>query len=443
VAGSFGDAAGVRQLGQALQAAGRGVNSVAGDLSGQVKSLVPGGWSGNGAGAFSSDWTAKAAQSAQLAAVCNHVGQVLIGLAGELDAANQKASSAQQVTGGPASRFALPSTEQKSQQLLSQASGAAQQAQAAARAKLAGIAVPKIGPPLTVSQVTAWAGRLAPPPQPWYDTVLHDIGSFFGNLFSGGPSRPPPKPPLANAHSFVQVSPHVWVPANDPKLPELKAAWAWASKRPVYLSGSPGETEFTRWVDAFTVSPYASDLNKGGLGREFGSFQPDYRVGGAFNQNQNVILTTAGMGAAVFFADPRSLVGASPEAVRKLIPDSWTGPRPLRTGRPGWRYYDGKGRSVMYEEGDPNAPDLGKPDSILHRGPYFRITEDGYEYRIAAPGNPAFNDSNAATISVTAPDGTKTYINETMPEDMPGDELGGGGAEGEGGDGGGGGAAGE
>jgi hypothetical protein len=442
VAGSFGDAAGVRQLGQALQAAGRGVNSVAGDLSGQVKSLVPDGWSGDGAGAFSSDWTAKAAQSAQLAAVCNHVGQVLIGLAGELDAANQKASSAQQMTGGPASRFALPSTEQKSQQLLSQASGAAQQAQAAARAKLAGIAVPKIGPPLTVSQVTAWAGHLAPPQQPWYDTVLHDIGSFFGNLFSGRPGTPPPKPPLSNAHSFVQVSPHVWVPANDPKLPELKAAWAWASKRPVYLSGSPGETEFTRWVDAFTVSPYASDLNKGGLGREFGSFQPDYRVGGAFNQHQNVILTTAGMGAAVFFGDPRSLIGASKDAIRRLVPDDWSGPQPLKKGV-GEKWTDGKGNSIMIEEGDPHSPDLGQPDSALHRGDFANISENGIKYRIALDGNPALSDPNAATLSIKGQGQPPQYINEKLPQDVPGDELGGdGGGEGDGG-GGDGGAAGE
>jgi hypothetical protein len=107
---------------------------------------------------------------------------------------------------------------------------------------------------------------------------------------------------------------------------------------------------------------------------------------------------------------------------------------------PGWRYYDSKGRSIFYEEGDPSAPDLGQPDSLLHRGPYFRITDNGYVYRIAAPGNPALNDPNAATISITAHDGGKTYLNARIPTDDPGDEYGGEEGAGEG-DGGGGAAA--
>lgn len=188
MAGSFGDAEGVRALGQALLSAGRGLSVVTGDLSGNVHGLIPSGWSGAPAETFGSDWNAKAHQAAQLAAVCTHVGQALTGLADQLDAANRQATQAQQMTGGPASRFALPSTEQKSQQLLSHASGAAQQARAAARAKLAGIAVPKIGSPLTASQVTAWAGRLAPPPKPsrpWYETLWHGAESDGLGLVKG------------------------------------------------------------------------------------------------------------------------------------------------------------------------------------------------------------------------------------------------------------------
>ena len=323
MAGPNGDGESVRKLGQALQAAGRGLSAATDTLSGQVTGLIPSGWSGGSADTFHSDWGNKAGRAGQLAAICGHVGGVLADLGNAIDAANQQAAQAQQMTGGPAARFALPSTEQRSQQLLSQASGNAQQARSAARAKLSGIAVPRIGPPLTASHVNAWAQHLAPPARPWYDSVLHDIGSFFSNLFGGGSGSPAPKQPLSTANSFVQVSPHVWVPANDPKLAELKAAWAWASKRPVYLSGSPGDTEFTRWVDIFSVSPWAQDLNKGQLHTEFGAFQPDFNIGGAFNQHQNVILTTAGMGAVAFLGKPGSLIGLSPNAVRKLT-QGWT-----------------------------------------------------------------------------------------------------------------------
>jgi hypothetical protein len=73
---------------------------------------------------------------------------------------------------------------------------------------------------------------------------------------------------------------------------------------------------------------------------------------------------------------------------------------------------------------DPNSPGLGQPDSLLHQGPYYKISENGYVYRIAAPGNPTLDDPNAITISITAQDGTKTYFNVRIPTDDPGDSDG-------------------
>ena len=177
------------------------------------------------------------------------------------------------------------------------------------------------------------------------------------------------------------------------------------------------------------------DLFKGQLYREFGSMTPDYRIGGAFNQNEKVLLTGGASGAVVFFSDPRSLIGVSPEDAEKLVPEGFSGPLPLKKG-PGWKYIDSKGRLFSYEEGSPFAIDRGQPDSMLHRGPYYRIAENGYIYRIAAPGNPALNDSNAATISITAPDGSKTYFNEKIATDDPADGDGEGGNLGDGADGG-------
>jgi uncharacterized protein YukE len=217
VAGSFGDAEGVRRLGQALVAAGRGLAAVTDDLSGRVRGLIPSGWSGGSAEAFGSDWNAKAGQAGQLAAVCDHAGQVLTALADQLEAANGQVAQAQQMTGGPASRFALPAAEQQAQQMLSQASSGAQQARAAARAKLAGIAVPRIGPALTVSEADAWAERLAPPQHksaPWYDTLLHGAESGglsalkdLGDLVGLGPAYRDP--------SFGQTWVGMWHGAED------------------------------------------------------------------------------------------------------------------------------------------------------------------------------------------------------------------------------------
>jgi hypothetical protein len=271
-------------------------------------------------------------------------------------------------------------------------------------------------------------------PDMWSMAMLVKYGPG-AKAYGTGPGGLGPELLRAVSNATVQISPHVIVRASDPNVPELRAAWAWASGRHISLATSAGDVEFSRWTEIATVSPYR-DLLKGQLYREFGAVTPDSRIGGAFNQSEKVLLTTTGLGSVVFFSDPKSLLGANPEDVQKLIPEGFTGPKTLRKG-PGWRYNAPKGRMISYEEGNPNARDLGQPDSMLHRGPYYRITEDGYVYRIAAPGNPALNDPNAATFSITAPDGSKTYIYEKIAIDDPGDGDGAGGdLGGAGGDGG-------
>lgn len=189
---TFGNPDAVRSQGQALLRVQQGLNAVTGYLSGQVKSLVPAGWYGHAADTFTGDWARRASQSSQLAAVCGHIGQTLVKLADDLDAANKQASRAQNLVPGPvAGRGLDPAGEQKSQQMLGQAQQAAQQAWNTARSKLTGIQVPKIGARMTVSQVDAWAEslwHLPPPSTPWYESLWHgtenvlsDIGNFFAN----------------------------------------------------------------------------------------------------------------------------------------------------------------------------------------------------------------------------------------------------------------------
>ena len=192
--GNFGDGASVRREGQALLRAQQCLAAMASYLSGQVTGLIPESWHGPGADTFSAGWSGQGQTMSQLSAVCGHVGQALVDLGNALDAANQQATKAQQLVPGPlAGRGLDPAGEQKSQQMLSQALGAAQQAWNTARSKLAGVTVPKMGPAMTVSQVNAWASRVAPVPQqpkstPWYDSVWHgiehgaaDVGNFIAN----------------------------------------------------------------------------------------------------------------------------------------------------------------------------------------------------------------------------------------------------------------------
>lgn len=192
--GTFGDGGSVRREGQALLRAQQCLAAMASYLSGQVSALIPGSWHGNGANTFSAGWSAQGQAMSQLSAVCGHVGQTLVDLGNALDTANEQAGKAQQLVPGPlAGRGLDPAGEQRSQQMLSQAQSAAQQAWNTARSKLAGITVPKMGPAMTVSQVNAWASRVAPVPQrpkstPWYDSLWHgiehgagDVGNFIAN----------------------------------------------------------------------------------------------------------------------------------------------------------------------------------------------------------------------------------------------------------------------
>jgi hypothetical protein len=82
------------------------------------------------------------------------------------------------------------------------------------------------------------------------------------------------------------------------------------------------------------------------------------------------------------FKNIKSLIGANPSDIEKLIPSTWI-KSPLKKGN-GVRYINPskKGESIMIETGWDNAQDL------IHSGPYVRITQDGMVSRIPLKGNP-------------------------------------------------------
>jgi hypothetical protein len=84
--------------------------------------------------------------------------------------------------------------------------------------------------------------------------------------------------------------------------------------------------------------------------------------------------------------DPSSLRGATPDEVRRLIPEDWV-ERPLRKGD-GVRFLDQrrKGDAVEIEPGVPGHLDL------VHRGPYVKVSRNGKVERIPLQGNPMLGD---------------------------------------------------
>ena len=90
--------------------------------------------------------------------------------------------------------------------------------------------------------------------------------------------------------------------------------------------------------------------------------------------------------AARDLKDPSSLRGATPDEVRRLIPEDWV-EKPLRKGE-GVRFLDQrrKGDSVEIETGVPGHKDP------VHSGPYVKVSRNGKVDRIPLQGNPMLGD---------------------------------------------------
>jgi hypothetical protein len=257
--------------------------------------------------------------------------------------------------------------------------------------------------------------------------VIGDILKAGGGGHVATSTPPGPGAGPSGNGGTTQISPHMIINANDPRAARLKAGWDWVVKN--YGPPHNGDDEFTRWHQVCSISPYR-DACTGQLATELGGMFPNFRIEGSFNQGAKVLLSTAPMGAIAFMGDPGSLIGKSQDVVRQLVPEGWTGPKPLKTGAPGERWFDGKGNSIMIEEGDPSAAG----GDAIHKGPYVRISQNGEITRIALDGNPALSDPNAPTMSVTGQDGTVRYVNAKSPIEVPpGEEVGTEGVGGEGG----------
>lgn len=244
-------------------------------------------------------------------------------------------------------------------------------------------------------------------------------------------------------NALVEISPHIIVSAGNMDIPALRAAWAWALQRHISLASSAGDVEFSRWVEIATVSPYSYLFASGQLHQEFAAMNPDYRIGGSFNEGAKVLLTTGVTGSVAFFGDPRSLLGLTSDEAQALVPKGWEiGPLPARLikkGYEGWRAGDGKGNAIQFEDGYTAPPPDGAEPDVHQGGAYIKISENGTLTRVAAAGNTTLDDPNGITITIeNKSDGTDIKLREHIPTDDPGDGEDGDGDDGDLGDGGGG-----
>lgn len=394
---AFGDPEGVRRQGRALLAAGAGVGTVTDDLSGKADALVPGHWYGQGAQAFVEDYAGRARQAVQLGEVCAHIGQVLIKLADELEAASAHANQAQQLTAGPQSRFAGPATGQQYERLMGEAEGMAQAAWAAARARLAGIQVPGIGSAMTVPQVNAWATRLAPPPRktPWYEALLHtaehyagDAGRFvegnagqlaqmsagLADMLGGGALT------LAGLGGeaggavldVTGVGAAIGVPVNIASAGAIGLGVAGMAS---------GAGLFEHGATHLNMSAGSAGGDSGDAGQQPPE-QSSPSVSGDPPDAPNAVHTVEILGPKEF--NPGSLRGLTADEVRASIPSDWVQSASKSGGGEVFRDPAVPGRQIRIM---PGYPPGSRPD-LITTGPYAVVSQNGVVVKVPLSGNP-------------------------------------------------------
>jgi hypothetical protein len=100
----------------------------------------------------------------------------------------------------------------------------------------------------------------------------------------GGSSTPTGEP-------VVQVSPHVFVPANDPQAAALAAAYQWAAAYEAKLHGA--QDEFNVWWRACTISPQAGACS-GQFKGAFSGLMLNTRLEELINQGFEIRLNNQG-----------------------------------------------------------------------------------------------------------------------------------------------------
>jgi hypothetical protein len=85
--------------------------------------------------------------------------------------------------------------------------------------------------------------------------------------------------------------------------------------------------------------------------------------------------------------DLSSLRGATPEEIRRLVPEGWV-EKPLKKGD-GVRFLNPRrpGEFIGLEMGTPRHEDP------LHSGPYIKVSKNGLTHRIPMQGNPTLGES--------------------------------------------------
>jgi RHS repeat-associated protein len=257
----------------------------------------------------------------------------------------------------------------------------------------------------------------------------------------GGGGDVPPGTPTINpcwgdcGTVYTPITPHVRVASNDSRLKGMTAAWnAWLKIHNMPSDWQPGSAnqELAIWyqlcdegygdIHANCGGSFDSELfqtynNWSGMPSKLaaiaaagGSAFLDPGTGsGASNEDpgtgSEASNENAGRTVVRSLSDPQSMVGATLEQVRALIPDGWI-EVPMKKGtgvrwlEPGGRSPGSRGYVEYVIGGSPGVkgPD-GKLDPLHNGGNYSKLMIGGLQYRSAGDGNAVAGDP-AAAVSI-------------------------------------------
>ncbi len=128
----------------------------------------------------------------------------------------------------------------------------------------------------------------------------------------------------------------------------------------------------------------------------------------AFAAGGVVFLGPGGQGGVVrSLADPESMVGASFDQLKAMIPSDWV-TAPLSKGA-GFRFLAPGGSNLGskgFIEYNAGAPEVGE---ALHAGPYMRFSVGGLQYRAALEGNGALGDPDIPDLQIMGSGNTGVF----------------------------------
>ena len=192
----------------------------------------------------------------------------------------------------------------------------------------------------------------------------------------------------------------MFVDRDDPIYLRLKEAW---DKNAELVRGN------SEWNSWHLICASDNDLCKGDLAQYFmfnlsadpqGKFDMGTRiVNDDGSTSQSGIYLGAGAAGIPFIRNlmkPESMVGATPEEVRALLPDDWD-TRSVKKGV-GIRWLSAKdGRYGQVRFMSQGSPQVADP---LHQEPYIHVSIGGLEYRVAAAGSSVIENPAVPNVQV-------------------------------------------